>query len=260
MLQSGPSCTRFISRTAPCPPAIPCCPCPVSLLAAGIVHLSALNVHIKTILDMQARRGEEPGWHLPRHASGAACAAAALAGVSSFAFQGTNAHALVRQAQGARAVSSAARLAAWARQRLWVAPPVHAMLQSAAAVAGRRSRQQQLLLEGFLSAPRLAFLWEHTVVSLPLLPASAFLELGTAAAGILLNSGNVANVALASSLLNTPLVLRGVHTRQKASTLPATARLTPGSLVACMTGTQRASGHAPPTALGLGRPIASLQH
>lgn len=182
------------------------------------MHLSAVNEHVKTILDLQANKtGAAPGWHLPRHSSGAACTAASLAGVSSFAFQGTNAHALVQQAPESLTATGSARLTAWAHQRLWVAPPVHAMLQSVTAVGAKSRRQQQLLLEGGLGVPQLSFMWQHVINGVALLPASAFLELGSAAAGILLNAGSVSAVALRHAVFTTPLILRGANKQPKAS-------------------------------------------
>ena len=102
-------------------------PYPLSLLQLlpGILHLSEVNRHVATILDMSAAKSAAPGWHLPRASSPAVLGGAAsiATGVSSFAFQGTNAHALLQQAANTAATATAPPgLAVWSRQRVWVAP------------------------------------------------------------------------------------------------------------------------------------------
>lgn len=72
--------------------------------------------------------GQQDGWAVPRQTGAlpaAAGAAPAVIGVSAFAFQGTNAHALLAAPE--QAGSSLQKPAAhWAQQRFWVAPRPHA--------------------------------------------------------------------------------------------------------------------------------------
>ena len=73
--------------------------------------------------------GKQGGWAVPRQAGALPAGTAlpdapAVIGVSAFAFQGTNAHALMAAPPaGASIVKPAAD---WARQRFWVAPRHHA--------------------------------------------------------------------------------------------------------------------------------------
>ena len=192
-------------------PACPAAP------PAGITHLSLVNHHISTILDIAAgRRAGASGWHLPRQASAAAGAApgtGVLTGVSSFAFQGTNAHALLQQAPsaGAPAAAAPAALAAWSRQRAWVAPLTHILLQRAVvgqAVGAAAPRRQGLAsFEASLAVPQLALLREHRVLGLVLFPATGFVEASLAAQRVLANSNDLAGSALCGAVFATPLTL-----------------------------------------------------
>ena len=90
-----------------------------------IMHLGALNPYVSGAMEMG---GQLHSWSVPRQpaalARGSQGRQSAI-GVSAFAFQGTNAHALLRAAslEGATMVKVAA---GWARQRFWVAPGPHA--------------------------------------------------------------------------------------------------------------------------------------
>ena len=173
------------------------------------MHLSMVNVHVRTIFELQTLKGGRPGWLAARETSGAARAAsqAILTGVSSFAFQGTNAHALVQEPSATAAVTSS-KLTTWNRQRVWIAPPSNAMLQRLLSSSGRGSRSQQATFEGSLLSPRLAFLGECALKGIALLPAAAFLETVSAAAGLLLNSTSMEGVALSTAVFATPMMLR----------------------------------------------------
>lgn len=76
-------------------------------------------------MEMASKQG---GWAVARQPgslpAASAPAAPAIIGVSAFAFQGTNAHAVMTAA--AAGASTAKPSAHWARQRFWVAPRPHA--------------------------------------------------------------------------------------------------------------------------------------
>ncbi|PNH02167.1 Erythronolide synthase, modules 3 and 4, partial [Tetrabaena socialis] len=176
-----------------------------------LIHLRTLNPHLSATLEM-AVAGSAPLALLPRTSSpwigsaGPAGPAEAhrglsretlVAGVSAFAFQGTNAHAVLAAAPGVTAaegggmvVAASDAAAAWttprAASRYWIHPSVHPFVGGAwgagpgPMVAGGGARV--LTVECRISAARLAYLWDHRVSGRALLPAAAFLELCLAAA------------------------------------------------------------------------------
>lgn len=172
---------------------------------AGILHLSAVNHHVKTILDISSNKSEGgPGWHMPRQTSSAAVTSNAVSGVSSFAFQGTNAHALLQQSQAGQE-GTARALSVWSRQRIWVAPPAHIMLHLVVLV-GQQPCRQPVTFEASLEVPQLAFLRDHRVLGMVMLPSTAFVEMGVGAQKALLNSNDLAASCLRSGTFITPMV------------------------------------------------------
>ena len=112
-----------------------------------------------------------------------------ISGVSAFAFQGTNAHAVLQRPAG-RPNTSRLGSTDWQRESLWLAPQLHAMLHSAAVSAaaahgkgGASTSQRVLTVECQLSTtPRLAYVWDHVVSGKVLFPGAAFFELAAATA------------------------------------------------------------------------------
>ena len=186
-------------------------------LTHGIMHLSMVNSHVAAILDMSTAKSAAPGWQLPRQMSAAVGTSGngtSVAGISSFAFQGTNAHALLQQAGGgAAAAPLAAELAIWSKQRMWVAPPAHILLQTAATTgsgAGKLARRQAsaaVALEASLAVPQLAFMWQHSVLGLAMFPATAFVEMAAGASRQLANANDLSTAAIRSAVFATPLAL-----------------------------------------------------
>jgi 3-oxoacyl-(acyl-carrier-protein) synthase/acyl carrier protein len=104
--------------------------------ALPLLHLRAVNAYVAPVL-----RGGR--WAAPRQ-PGALPAFKAVVGVSSFAFQGTNAHALV-QAPPVLAALPPAEAATWQRARQWVAPAAFDLLGAVhAAPGGHASFEAQL--------------------------------------------------------------------------------------------------------------------
>lgn len=62
--------------------------------AAGLPCLTAANPHIASSLDAAAKQGHL-GLHMPRLSGGEAAGLTGVAGISAFAFQGTNAHVIL---------------------------------------------------------------------------------------------------------------------------------------------------------------------
>ena len=163
-----------------------------------------------------------------------------VCGSSSFAFQGTNAHALLQQAGPQSATDAAqARLSVWNRQRVWVAPPVHVLLQKAAATSGtrlaRRHTAAAVAIEAELATPQLAFLTQHSVLGLTMFPATAFLEMASGASRQLLNNNDLSGLALRSAVFATPLALRpastAVHVRCQVQASTGTVEVSSAALL-----------------------------
>lgn len=97
-------------------------------------------------------------------------------GISAFAFQGTNAHALLCAPASSRATSKENTIHThWERRHVSVAPAQHPLLRSATAAPA------SVTFACSLHHPCNAFLWQHVVGDRPLLPATAYLEIMHAA-------------------------------------------------------------------------------
>ena len=129
----------------------------------GITHLKQLNPYVMSNL-----QGRSKHWSLPR-SSGAVPAGSNVCGVSSFAFQGTNAHALVRSVRDLPSATQSLisqRLLVWERQQYYALPPIHVLAprlilppMSGMIVVGVR-----------FAAPQLGYLRDCKVMELSVFP------------------------------------------------------------------------------------------
>ena len=105
-----------------------------------ILHLGHVNPHVASALQPATAAGQ---FQMPRQqacmlaaSSGHSSSSGSLrCGVSAFAFQGTNAHAIVEQGlpvdsmwQLGEAESASRNLLQWRKKMHWIAPPAHALL------------------------------------------------------------------------------------------------------------------------------------
>jgi len=179
-----------------------------------VMHLHAASALLHDSLVGGAQGAElQRACEVPRQraASGRPGAEGLVGGASSFAFQGTNAHALLAQEERrAGSGSGAVRQVAgqvWRLQRCWVAPLSHPLLQAGRALGASPGGggAPAVALEAALTRPSLGWLWDHCVAGRVVLPGAAYLE---AAASV---PGCVAQRRLAATLegcaLVAPLVL-----------------------------------------------------
>ena len=140
-----------------------------------------------------------------------------LSGVSAFAFQGTNAHAVLQRAPSptVSGALSASRLATglWERQTQWVAPEAHVMLHNMRSSSGRNPT---LALDCQLAAtPRLAFFWDHRVSGRALFPGAGFFELALAAVKVVAGRAR-SSAALTAITIPAPMHLPDALSAQGA--------------------------------------------
>lgn len=172
-------------------------------VSQGISHLKSVNTHIMPILDAQISAGKQSfKWHLPRLSSAAISTGQILAGVSSFAFQGTNAHTTLQRADKASIDSS--QLDIWNNQRIWIVPNIYSMANKAILNAGK---VKQVDIECKLTSPRLSILRQHKIKEANLLPASAFLEISSCSFAILCALTDIKHCAINNSVFAIPAVL-----------------------------------------------------
>ena len=163
-----------------------------------------LNPHLEGTFTKLAGRGVM----LPKQT--APSQSAAVTGISSFAFQGTNAHALLAlpSAPAADPQGSSTLRHAWQKRHTSVLPPLHACLTSAATSGGGEVVTFACMLQSHGNA----FLYDHIVRGQSILPAAAYLEMITAAT---VNATAAAGSAQASCVISgavfeAPLILPSI--------------------------------------------------
>lgn len=187
--------------------------------AVPFLHLTAISPHVTASLPPPTHRALAGAFTAQRQPGGLAAGlggvrpsslpahlpaeSACARGVSSFAFQGTNAHVLLAQpasagmadlgsaASGGRvgggaSASSSSSWPLWEREYAHVLPPAHALLMRAraAAAATRAGSSQLLQLEADLTHAATAFLRDHVVNGKIIFPGAGYMEMALAAVHI----------------------------------------------------------------------------
>ena len=133
---------------------------------------------------------------------------AAVTGISSFAFQGTNAHALVDQPPALALSPISPSNPVWQKQHVSVLPLMHACLQSVVTA----TRSTTATFEWQLQTQGSTFLYDHIVQGAAILPGAAYLEMITAAVAATSAAGSVTQqpVAISGAVFEAPLMLPAI--------------------------------------------------
>ena len=137
-----------------------------------LLHLVTPNPYVASTLDQTAHAAVL----LPRQASAQPQASRSepLAyGVSAFAFQGTNAHAIILASGSSSGPSGSSSTAApaWQRRRHYVLP--EASLLAAVTLVPPAGGRRQVVVQADLASAQLAFLWDHRVMGRGIFPGKS---------------------------------------------------------------------------------------
>lgn len=205
-------------------------------VAHPVLHLRTLNNHIVTIQRMRAPglvglRADRVASPAPERPTGRSNIGGVS--VSAFAFQGTNAHAILASNNGfdgrLRTLGSCGTMA-WDARRLRVRPPSHPFLSGATVVltgslnvsAASVSAASVRFHARVSATASQAYLWDHRVSGRALFPAAAFMELSTAAvtgAGTVSDGSDIQNSVstLTKVVIPSPLLLGNIPDRGAAA-------------------------------------------
>jgi len=158
------------------------------------MHLRTLNVYVENAF-VESKVSFEPA-----RQEGAYTAEGAI-GISAFAFQGTNAHALLKQSDVEEAAEEGQqeehhnKVLLIRKQRLWHIPASHPFISSVLATASARFEVDYSRANG-------AYLWQHSVIGRPVLPGAALLDTLQTAASTFCNGHPVlVDISIPSALI-----------------------------------------------------------
>ena len=174
-----------------------------------ILHLRSINPHLTAQLGGGAGVGEKSQVCIPRQAAPAVSVPSAATGVSSFAFQGTNAHAVVAAgaAAGGGGSASASPTVVFERSRFWPVQQVLTPFSLRVGAADPGSASVRLVAS--LASAGLADMRDHAVGGCAIVPGAAMMELAHAAARGTFNRGNGHAFAIVGATISRPLALSG---------------------------------------------------
>ena len=143
-------------------------------LVLPVLHLRTLNPHIQSTLSTYGSDGRKlMAARQLAPMAGAEVEAALMCGTSAFAFQGTNAHAIMSIHPSAvaspQATGQTAVTLPFEQKRFWVAPLVHPLLTS---FKTQHAQHSAAVFEASLATAAAAYLWDHTVAGRALMPGA----------------------------------------------------------------------------------------
>lgn len=194
--------------------------------APSLLHLTSLNPYVSSVLNAAGSSSRSTGSgaggglvSMSRQTRGTPMVSGMQmhGGVSSFAFQGTNAHAVVsttsRDANhGSPLLAGVALHLPMQKQRHWVLPKPHSLLLLAS------SQRETVIMQCQLADPNLAFLMDHQVMGRPLFPAAAMLEVAAAAAKTMLHD-QVSDTLISDVAIAAPIILTSATAGQQSASL-----------------------------------------
>ena len=173
-----------------------------------MLHLRSLNPHIRDTFssrnaDLRPVGAARQLAALPHMQTSQDRQHALFCGISAFAFQGTNAHAIMSVQSGPVTADQPSVVSLpFQRQRYWVAPMTHPLLATFS-----NSKRQLAVLEAHLGTPAAAYLWDHVVSERALMPGAGSFDLACTAARLLSHPSVTASAVVSNISLPAPLLL-----------------------------------------------------
>ena len=187
------------------------------LAAGSLYQSSASTLHLRRVNPYvaEALQGVRSPWRLSRQPlpSASAFLDQTTHAVSAFAFQGTNAHAVLVEAAGHdRKSPTFGEPAAGPRARVWIAPPVLPLVRAPTVTAA----DVTFLIPRDSDQPALSYLMDHAVSGRALFPGAGLMEVALEAEAALAGSEAGAGAggglrALAGIAIPAPLLLAGAE-------------------------------------------------
>lgn len=162
-----------------------------------------MNGHIQTIMQMQISKSRNAYWSGPRMSTAAPQIERMMIGISSFAFQGTNAHAVA--ARISESVESMECLVVpWRRIRVWVSPEPNMLSSRGILIKSRQGHQARF--DGEMFSARTSYVRDHYIKGLNLVPASMFIECASSGVTMMSNEDSAA-IYLKDLMFSTPVII-----------------------------------------------------
>ena len=172
-------------------------------------HVRSPNPHILSILE---GGGKGCQIKVPRQPGARICGEAAQAmGVSAFAFQGTNAHAILQRLSLGDAPSEVAP--SWKRQRFWYT------MRSTASLYQAVARPELISFQTKLSRPALAFFMDHQIQGTALFPGAGMFDMACSACLTMSGDNSAANLALLGATIASPLTMQAAEEKLLIGTI-----------------------------------------